>query len=146
MIQKPLYRYKVESIVRDAINRAAITEGNTYGVSQIEVDDEFYLYNTLSAQGFFGFVDGQVVMLKPGETHMIEKYYRFLSDKDLMLIGRIFEVNGDLILVYDYWGDYENLSDVPFKVMRNAFSKTEMIGNNKFYVKAYESNMQRMPE
>lgn len=145
MSKEALYRYKVESIVKETINRCQLTEGNMYAVSQVEVDDDYYAYNTLEAQGFFGFVDGQVVMLRPGETHMTDKYYRFISDKDTMLLGRIFEVDGDLILVYDYWGDYEGITDIPFKVIRNAFTKTSMQGEKKYYVKAYDSNPPATP-
>lgn len=110
---------------------------NYYSVPQIQVDGITIQYNDgFHCQPFFGFTDGQVVVIEPGSEHSEGRYKRFLRDSDLCLLGRIFSVDStdEVIAVYERErrdGTADKISDaLCIQICKNALKKSAFKGSS----------------
>ena len=105
---------------------------NYYSVPQIQVDGITIQYNDgFHCQPFFGFTDGQVVVIEPGSEHSEGRYKRFLRDSDLCLLGRIFSVDStdEVIAVYQMIGFEEISVSMCIRLCKEAIKKSIFEGS-----------------
>lgn len=127
------------------VNEVIGDDDNYYSVSQIQHNGFCLLWQEAEvAQPFFGFADGDVVMKECGSTH--SDYPRLYHHKDLIMVGRVWAIDNDIIVCYYLIGNGLVNYGMPQKSMiitciKKALAQTELVGLNKYYVNCNVTNV-----